>query len=67
MDIPSKGHTEGASQNSQGTTPNVTASTFVDMSLKDSKKRYRKALQPEITEQSGNYMEVTVNTGTNGG
>ena len=26
-----------------------------------------KALQQEITEKSGNLMEVTANTGTNGG
>ena len=34
--------------------------------LKDAEKRYSKALQPEITEKSGNLTEVTANTRTNG-
>ena len=35
--------------------------------LKDAEKRCSKALQPEITEKSGNLTEATANTGTNGG
>ena len=35
--------------------------------LKDAEKRCSKALQPEITEKSGNLMEATANIGTNGG
>ena len=65
--MPPEGHTGGALQKSHGTRADVTTSTFVDIPPKDAEKRCSKALQPEITEKSGNLTEATANTGTNGG